>query len=163
MSADFTATAAAIFENNSATKETDEKYLTFWTDGQLFGVSIADVVQIVGMQPITAIPEYPSYAKGIINLRGTIIPMVDIRLRLGKEEAEYTERTCTIVIGINDTSVGLIVDSVDEVTKISNESVSPPPKIADGYVEGYITGIAKLSDKVVLLLDTAKIFGGAGF
>ena len=77
------------------------KYLTFFIEEQLFGVPIADVVQIVGMQDITKVPEFPSYAKGVINLRGIIIPIIDVRLRLKKEEITYNERTCIIVTNIN--------------------------------------------------------------
>lgn len=148
--------------------ESDEmkgKYLTFWTEKQLFGVPIANVVQIVGMQEITQVPEYPSYAKGIINLRGTIIPLIDIRLRFGKPEAEYDDRTCIIVTNIHESSFGFIVDEVDEVTNIDDDMISPPPKLSDDTVNTYLTGIARLknagdeAEKIVLTIDTAKILG----
>lgn len=144
------------------TREMDGKYLTFWTDGQLFGVPIVHVVQIVGMQKITEIPEFPYFAKGIINLRGSIIPLIDIRLRLGKEEAEYNERTCVIVTSINEKYVGFIVDEVDAVTSIPDDVISPPPQIS-GEESGYVIGIGKLADKVVLLMDTRKIVGAENF
>ncbi len=138
--------------------ETEGKYLTFLTDAQLFGIPIAFVVQIVGIQEITPIPEFPHYAKGIINLRGEIIPVIDMRLRLGRMEAEYGERTCIIVINIRDRYIGLIVDEVDEVTEISEEKISLPPRVnnADG---SYLTGVAKLEKRVALLLDTGKLLG----
>ncbi|MEG0542194.1 MAG: chemotaxis protein CheW [Angelakisella sp.] len=138
--------------------EMDGKYLTFFTDNQLFGVSIADVVQIVGMQGITEIPEFPHYAKGIINLRGAIIPVIDMRLRLGKLEAEYNERTCIIVTNINERYIGLIVDQVDEVADIANDLIAPPPTVS-GTGESYLTGIGKLTNKVVLLMDARKLLG----
>lgn len=134
-----------------------DKYLTFWTDGQLFGVPIADVVQIVGMQEITVIPEFPVYAKGIINLRGTVIPVIDVRLRLHKAEAEYNERTCIIVTNVNESNVGFIVDAVDEVTNIKGEDISAPPKVSDKTENAFLTGIGKRDSKVILLLDTSKI------
>ncbi|MEG1777853.1 MAG: chemotaxis protein CheW [Angelakisella sp.] len=140
------------------TSEMDGKYLTFWTDGQLFGVPIAHVVQIVGMQTITEVPEFPHYAKGIINLRGAIIPLIDARLRLGKQEVPYNERTCIIVTSINENFVGFIVDEVDAVIMIDDELISQPPQMSGG-TESYITGIGKLADKVVLLMDTRKIVG----
>lgn len=135
------------------------KYLTFWTDRQLFGVSIAHVVQIVGMQDITEVPEFPYYAKGVINLRGLVIPIIDIRLRLGKQEAEYNERTCIIVTDINGGNVGVIVDEVDAVSVISKENIAPPPQLSGGSTQGYITGIGKMESRVVLLIDSQKIVG----
>lgn len=133
------------------------KYLTFWTEGQLFGVPISDVVQIIQMQEFTVIPEFPSYAKGIINLRGSVIPIIDIRLRFGKEEIPYNEHTCIIVTSINDTLLGFIVDGVEEVTDIPDEEISEPPKMADDHTSVYLTGIGKHDGRVVLLLNTQKI------
>lgn len=132
------------------------KYLTFFTENQLFGIPIAHVVQIIGMQEITEIPEFPHYAKGIINLRGTIIPVMDIRLRLGKMEKGYDERTCIIVTQIRESMMGFIVDAVDAVTDIDEKSIAPQPKVS-GSDSTYITGVAKLQDKVVLLMSTAKL------
>lgn len=134
------------------------KYLTFWTDGQLYGVPIAHVVQIVGLQEVTQVPEFPYYAKGIINLRGAIIPVIDVRLRLGKYEAEYNERTCIIVTSIREREIGFIVDEVDEVTDIDDEFIAQPPKVA-GASDTYITGIGKLDHKVVLLMDVQRVLG----
>jgi purine-binding chemotaxis protein CheW len=134
-----------------------DKYLTFYTDKQLFGISIADVVQIVGMQDITAVPEFPSYAKGVINLRGTIIPIIDVRLRLKKEEIAYNERTCIIVTNINGAYIGFIVDSVNEVINIYKDNISNPPQMGNDYINTYITGIAKLNNNIVLLIDLKKI------
>ena len=133
------------------------KYLTFYTDNQLFGISIADVVQIVGMQDITAVPEFPSYAKGIINLRGIIIPIIDVRLRLRKKEIGYNERTCIIVTNINGSYIGFIVDEVNEVTNIDNEDISNPPQMGSDYTNTFITGIAKLNNRIVLLIDLKKV------
>jgi len=133
------------------------KYLTFYTEHQLFGIPIADVIQIVGMQEITIVPEFPNYAKGVINLRGTIIPIIDVRLRLKKEEKKYDDRTCIIVTNINDSYIGFIVDSVDEVAKINEDNISDPPKMGLDYVNTYITGIAKLKNNIVLLINLKKM------
>ncbi|MBE6721998.1 MAG: purine-binding chemotaxis protein CheW [Ruminococcaceae bacterium] len=135
------------------------KYLTFWTDSQLFGVPIKDVVQIVGMQEITEIPEYPYYAKGIINLRGAIVPLIDVRLRLGKPEQEYNDRTCIIVCNVHDIYFGFIVDEVEEVTDIADDQISPPPKLNSDTVNQYLTGVAHMGEKLVLTINTAKILG----
>lgn len=142
---------------NAELSEVEGKYLTFFTDNQLFGVPIADVVQIVGMQDITIIPDYPAYAKGIINLRGSIIPVIDIRLRFGKIEKDYDERTCIIVTLINDTAIGFIVDAVDAVTDIDSDNICEPPRVSAHEGSPYLTGVAKHESKVVLLMDTAKI------
>lgn len=152
-----TKTMSAGMDAAEGNAEMYGKYLTFWTENQLFGVPIADVVQIVGLQEITKIPEFPEYAKGIINLRGNIIPLIDVRLRFHKEEAPYNERTCIIVTNINDNSIGFIVDAVDAVTDIGDECISQPPKLAADTTNTYLTGVAKLENKVVLLLDTGKI------
>ena len=139
------------------TNEMKGKYLTFWTDKQLFGVPISDIVQIIGNQEITPIPDSPHYAKGVINLRGNIIPVIDVRLRFGKEEAEYDEKTCIIVSKIEESHIGIIVDSVDEVTTINDEDISLPPRMSKDRTNFYLTGIGKIENKVVMLLDTSKI------
>ncbi|QAT51344.1 purine-binding chemotaxis protein CheW [Caproiciproducens sp. NJN-50] len=133
------------------------KYLTFWTDGELFGLPISDVVQIISMQGITPLPDFPDYAKGVINLRGNIIPVIDIRVRFGKPEAEYNENTCIIVTSIEDSYMGFIVDAVDEVTDLDEDSISPPPKVSKDITNRYLTGIGQIEEKVILLLDVAKI------
>lgn len=135
----------------------DDKYLTFWIDNQLFGFPALDVAQIVGMQQITPIPEFPQYAKGIINLRGEIIPVLDMRLRLHRSEADYNERTCIIVTSINNNSIGLIVDTVEEVSEITKNQISPPPKLSNEITNVFLTGVAQLQDKIILLVDTEKI------
>lgn len=145
-----------IVEEND-TNEMKGKYLTFWTDKQLFGVPISDVVQIIGQQEITPVPDSPHYAKGVINLRGDIIPVIDVRLRFGKEEVEYDEHTCIIVTKIDESHFGFIVDSVDEVTNIGDDNISPPPKMSKDRTNAYLTGIGKVENKVVMLLDTSKI------
>lgn len=160
--------------NDAAAVEQDElinKYLTFWSAGQLFGIPIAEVVQIVGMQKITEIPEYPPYAKGIINLRGSIIPLIDVRLRLGKPEVDYNERTCIIVTNVQDNEFGFIVDEVDEVTLIEQDMVSQPPQMGgeSNATNRYLTGIARLPaeedqpEKIVLTISTKKLLGEQEF
>lgn len=154
---------------NIGSDELKGKYLTFWTDSQLFGVPIADVVQIVKVQEITEIPEFPSYAKGIINLRGNIIPVVDVRLRFGKEEIPYTDHTCIIITNIssmnsaNNSLMGFIVDGVEEVTDIPDEEISAPPRMNADLTNAFLTGVGKHDKKVVLLIDTMKILGDEQF
>lgn len=143
---------------DAANQEIDGKYLTFYLDNQLFGVPIADVVQIIGMQEITPVPDSPSYAKGVINLRGSIIPLIDIRLRFGKPELEYNERTCIIVTKLEETYIGFLVDSVNEVSVIEEENISATPTVMSGNnTNAYVTGIGRLHGKVVLLVDSKRI------
>ncbi|MFV0497343.1 MAG: chemotaxis protein CheW [Candidatus Fimivivens sp.] len=141
---------------SASADELKGKYLTFWTYGQLLGIPISLVVQIVKMQAITPMPEFPAYAKGVINLRGQIIPVIDIRLRLNQPIAEYSERTCIIVANIRDVAVGFIVDEVDEVISIDDSCISPPPTVASAK-NSYITGIAKLEKDVTLLIDAQRL------
>lgn len=139
------------------TSELDGKYLTFWTDEQLYGIPISNVVQIVQFQDITSIPESANYMVGIINLRGSIIPVIDVRIRFGKDAKPYTERTCIIVTNISSLIIGFIVDGVDEVTDIADEEISPPPSISRSAVSQFLTGIGKTQKKITLLLDVDKL------
>ena len=139
-------------------EEMENRYLIFWLDGQLFGLSIETVVQIVQMQEIIRIPQAPFYQKGIIHLRGSVIPVVDARLRLGRAEAEYTERTCILVCSVTGRIVGLIVDAVEEVLHIGPESISPPPEIAASGSD-YLRGVGKAERGMVLLLSPEKLWG----
>lgn len=133
------------------------KFLTFWMDRQLMAIPIAHVVQIVGIQTISEIPDSVPYLKGVINLRGSIIPVIDIRLRLGKMEKSYDERTCIIIVSTHEQEIGLIVDEVDAVVAISDDHISPPPPISDAAKQSYLSGIAKLDRTVVLILNAATI------
>lgn len=147
-----------VFENNNLNElqAHNDKYLTFFIEGRLFGISISDVIEIVGIQPITPVPKFPHYAKGIINLRGQIIHLIDIRLRFNKPEVPYNERTCIIVVNIGDNSAGFIVDEVDEVIDISEENIAPPPTIHKD-TSSYVVGIGKTANGIVLLLDAKRI------
>mgnify|MGYP003596611465 CR=1 FL=1 len=112
---------------------------------------------IIGIQQITDVPDLPEYIKGIINLRGKIIPVMDVRSRFKKEPREYDERTCIIVVDIGEISIGLIVDRVSEVLDIPEESVSPPPKVSKNAQNKYVKGIGKIGEDVKLILDCEKL------
>ena len=132
------------------------KYLTFSLGKEFYGIEIKHVTEIIGIQPVTEIPELPDHIKGIINLRGKIIPVMDVRLRFKKPPREYNDRTCVIVIDIKDVSVGLIVDSVSEVLSINEgDIVSPPDVKKDG--NKYIKAIGKVGDEIKLILDCDKL------
>ncbi|MDI9493606.1 MAG: chemotaxis protein CheW [Bacillota bacterium] len=147
-----------IHDEKKHVEETQKgRFLTFSLDEEVYGIEIQHVTEIIGMQTITRVPEVPEYVKGIINLRGKIIPVIDVRLKFGREPMEYNERTCIIVIDINDVSVGLIVDKVDEVLTIEEGGISPPPASKTGFENRYIKGIGKAGGKVQLLLDCEKL------
>lgn len=129
------------------------KFLTFALGKEEYGVEIKYVTEIIGIQAITEIPEMPDYIKGIINLRGKIIPIMDVRLRFSKEFKGYNDRTCIIVIELEDLSIGLVVDCVSEVLPIPEENISKPPNFQQGFQNKYIKGIGKVGQEVKLLLD----------
>ena len=143
--------------------ELESTYLTFVTDDQLFGIPIAEVVQIIGMQKITEIPEFPVYARGIINLRGEIIPIIDVRTRLCKPFMDYNDRTCIVVTDIQGKYFGFVVDQVDEVTEIPETSITPPPHMGNDVAARYLTGVARIKDKLVLIMDVRKFLGEQEF
>ncbi len=133
------------------------KFLTFSLGSEDFGIEIKYVTEIIGIQSITEIPETPEYVKGIINLRGKIIPVIDVRLRFKKPVVDYTDRTCIIVIDIDSVSVGLIVDTVSEVLTISEQEIVPPPDLKSGFHNKYIKGVGKVGNEVKLLLESKKL------
>ncbi len=133
------------------------KYLTFCIGNENYGIPIKFVTEIIGIQAITDVPELPNYIKGIINLRGKIIPVMDVRLRFKKEAKEYNDRTCIVVVDINEISVGLIVDQVDEVLAIPESDIVPPPDPGTGFNTRYIQAIGKVGEGVKLLLDCERL------
>ncbi|MGA3057744.1 MAG: chemotaxis protein CheW [Candidatus Limnocylindrales bacterium] len=124
-----------------------------------YGLDIARVFEIIRNQPITPVPRAPSFVKGVINLRGRIIPVVDLRGRFGMPEAEPTKETRIVVAESSSTTVGLIVDSVSEVLLVSADAVEPTPGVAAGADAQYLRGIAKLGGRLVLLLELDGLFG----
>lgn len=144
-----------VFEDEEDTQK--DKYLTFWLGKETYGIDIRVVIEIIGIQPITDVPEVPPYVKGIINLRGKIIPVIDMRLRFKREFKEYNDRTCIIVIEVNEIHIGLIVDGVSEVITIEEENVVPPPDLKSSQNK-YIRGIGKSEGAVTLLLDWNRLF-----
>jgi purine-binding chemotaxis protein CheW len=132
------------------------KYLIFSLGDELYGMEIRYITEIIGIQPITEIPEMPEYVKGVINLRGKIIPVMDARLRLKKVPREYDDRTCVIVIETGYISAGLIVDSVSEVMVMEDKDIALPPNInKEGYK--FIKGVGKTGGSVKLLIDCQEL------
>jgi purine-binding chemotaxis protein CheW len=153
---------AEIFKEIATQAEDTQhgKYLIFLLGNETYGIEIKFVTEIIGIQPIIAVPEVPVYVKGIINLRGRIIPVIDVRLKFGKEPVDYNDRTCIVVIEILDISIGIIVDNVAEVLSIPDESIVPPPDFKTGFQNKYIKSIGKTGNDVKLLLDCQKLLAG---
>lgn len=134
-------------------------FMTFQTGKEYFGISISYVIEILAMQPITAIPETDDYIKGLINLRGKIIPVIDVRVRFKMSPKEYTDRTCIIVIDVKSTVIGLIVEKIAEVDTIMDDDIVPPPTLGHKEHEHnkYVYGLARTGDTVKLLIDPEKL------
>lgn len=142
---------------NSVKDTLKGRFLTFSLGEESYGIEIKHVKEIIGIQAITEMPELPNYIKGIINLRGKIIPIMDVRLRFKKEPQEYSDRTCVVVVEIDDLSLGLIVDEVAEVMAIPAENIVDTPQMGHGGSNKYIKKIGKVDDDVKLLLECADL------
>ncbi len=136
-----------------------DTYVTFQSGKEHFALKIEYVNEIIVYQEITQIPENEEYIKGLINLRGRIIPVIDVRLRLKLEPKEYTDRTCIIIINVRGTVAGLIVDRVAEVVKIAEEDIQDPPNLGneEKCQNKYVYGIGKVGDSVKLLVDPDRL------
>jgi len=143
--------------------EKEGKYLTFSLAGEEYGIGILKIKEIIGMMPITPIPRTPSYVKGVINLRGKVIPVVDLRLKFEMEEISYTERTCIIVVETRGEAgsvlIGIVVDSVSEVLNIRGSEIEETPAFGARLDTDYILGMAKRDGGVKILLDIDKVLG----
>ncbi len=139
------------------------KYLTFSLAGEEYGIGILKIREIIGMMPVTTMPRTPDFVKGVINLRGKVIPIVDLRLRFNMDSMDYTERTCIIVVeitGENGTvQIGIVVDSVSEVLNVRGEDIEETPTFGTQLDTRFIQGMAKINDGVKILLDIDRIFG----
>lgn len=134
-------------------------FMTFQTGKEFYGISISYVNEIIVMQPITAIPEVEDYIKGLINLRGKIIPVIDVRARFKMEPQEYTDRNCIIVIDVKSTVIGLIVEKIAEVDTIPDDDIMPPPALSHKNTERnkYVYGLARTGNTMKLLLDPERL------
>ncbi|PCJ19087.1 MAG: chemotaxis protein CheW [Candidatus Cloacimonadota bacterium] len=145
-------------ENLEFEEDTQEgKFLTFKINNEDYGISIRYITEIIGIQKITPLPDLEGCVKGVINLRGKIIPVIDVRIKFGLSELDYHDRTCIIVVNINNKSVGLIIDEVAEVANIPNSLIEPPPSINQGGSSRYIEGMGKMKNSVLILLDVNRL------
>jgi purine-binding chemotaxis protein CheW len=136
----------------------EDMYLTFGVSGEEYGIGISYVTEVVGIQRIMEVPDVPHFIKGVINLRGKVIPVMDVRLRFGIEAVDYNERTVIIVLDINNVLVGLVVDYVSEVLEIPAANIDKPAQLAGTHNEtSVVLGYGKREEQVVILLDIEKL------
>lgn len=140
----------------------EDMYLTFAVGGEHYGVGIGVVTEIVGMQRIMGIPDVPEFIKGVINLRGKVIPLMDVRLRFGMEERAYDERTVIIVLEISDAPLGLIVDGVREVLEIAKDKIDRTSAIGSERTS-IVRGLGRIDERVAILLDEQMLASNADF
>ncbi|MCP4589685.1 MAG: purine-binding chemotaxis protein CheW [bacterium] len=138
------------------TSHEESKYLTFKLAEEEYGVVILKVREIIGIMSITAVPQMPAHMKGVINLRGKVIPVIDLRLKFGLEEIDHTEQTCIIVVDVGK-EIGIIVDTVSEVLDLRGENIEPPPAMGGSVDTSFILGMGKVDDEVKILLDIDKV------
>jgi len=135
------------------------KFLTFIVGDVGYGIEISCVVEIIGVQDVTLVPHTHEYVKGIINLRGTVVPVIDMGMRFGMGEVVYTERTCIIVLSLDDMSIGILVDGVQDVTDINDDDIQEPPK-TKGKDTGnhFIKAVGVAAEEIIQLIDVYKVF-----
>ena len=135
------------------------KYLTFLVGDVGYGIEISYVVEIISVQEITLVPHTHAYVKGIINLRGTVVPVIDMGMRFGQGEIEYTEKTCIIVLSMDDMSVGILVDGVQDVSNIEDENIQDPPKTTGNAIKNhFIKAVGISAGEVKQLIDVYTVF-----
>lgn len=141
--------------------EKEGKYLSFSLENEEYGIGILKVKEIIGMMTITSIPQTPNFVKGVINLRGRVIPIIDLRLKFGMEPMDYTDRTCIIVVEIEGPGgtiqIGCVVDSVSEVLNIHADQIEKPPTFGANLNTNFILGMAKMESGVKILLDIDRV------
>ena len=142
-------------------EETDDtqkdKFLTFHLGKEDYGIEICHVTEIIGIQKITVVPDMPESIRGVINLRGKVIPVMDVRSKFHLEPRDYDERTCIVVVEIDETSVGLVVDQVREVVEIPEDQIEPPPSSSFNSGGNYIDGLGKMGEEVKILLNVQQL------
>ena len=153
--------AQATVQNNFSSGS-QQKFLTFALAGEEYGISIMNIKEIIGIMPVTVLPQTPDYVKGVINLRGKVIPIIDLRSKFNLEQVEPTDRTCIIVIETETEDqgqilVGLIIDAVSEVVNLKGDEVEPAPTMQTQLSEQLILGLAKCENGVKILLDIDKV------
>ena len=134
------------------------QFMTFKSGTEHYGIELKYVNEIMGIQPITEVPEVEDYIKGLINLRGKIVPVIDVSIRFKQKPLEYTDRTCIIIVDVKGTVIGLIVETIADVVTIKDSDIDPPPAMGSGKVKNkYVYGLGKIGDGVNLLINPDKL------
>ncbi len=158
--------AKALDQAGKGMGDREGKYLTFSLAGEEYGIEILKVKEIIGMMAVTTVPQTPAFVKGVINLRGKVIPVADLRSKFGMLSAEYTDRTCIIVVevrnGTGRVMMGIVVDSVSEVLSIKGGDIEETPAFGAKLQTDYILGMAKMQGGVKILLDIDRVLGTDG-
>jgi len=144
--------------NTVAEGDMSDRYLTFYLGETVYGLELFRVVDILTIPPITPVPGIPSYIKGVTNLRGKIVPVIDVRTKFNQMEVEYTDKTCIIVVVIHDMQVGLIVDSVSDVVTVGPNELTNPPEFGVNESNKYLSTIAHTGGRIILNIDCEKFF-----
>ncbi len=156
--------SCAARRGGGATTEKEGKYLTFALGPEEYGLEILKVREIIGYMDITAVPQTPDYVKGVINLRGQVIPVIDLRAKFGMDTTEATEETCIIVVEITQDhhkfNTGIVVDHVQEVLDIAGENIEDAPQFGSSVDTSFILGMGKVGESVKILLDIDKVLAG---
>jgi len=153
-------TAEMVSSANVQGRDLGGKSLTFGLAGEEYGLEILKVREIIGMMDITAVPRTPEFVRGVINLRGKVIPVVDLRLKFGMPPAEATDQTCIIVVDVGRVEMGIMVDKVSEVLDIASEDIEPPPSFGVSVDTEFILGMGKANNRVTILLDISRVLTG---
>ena len=138
------------------------QFLTFTLQNEEYGIEILKVQEIKGFSKITPIPNAPPFVRGVMNLRGTVVPIIDLRARFSMTEKDYDQFTCIIVVNVGTRVVGLVVDTVSDVLNIPNDAIADPPELTCSGDSSCITGMGKLGERIVMLLDTGRLVGVEG-
>jgi purine-binding chemotaxis protein CheW len=144
---------------NVAIDSEERQLVVFQLGAELYGVEIARVHEIIRLQSVTRVPRAPAFVEGVINLRGKVIPVIDLRRRFGLPAADHTRASRVVVVEIGEQVVGIVVDSVSEVLRVKSSIVEPPSPVVAGIDSEYLHGIAKLPDRLVILLDLDRVLG----
>ncbi len=144
-------------EQNTA-QSRRERYLTFFLGEEQYGIAIDRVKEIIAIMKVTNVPKTPEYMRGVINLRGSIIPVVDTRLRFGMETIEEDMHTAIVIVEVDKVNIGFIVDRVEEVASIDSAALSEPPKFGNNIDTDFICSMAQMDENVVMILDVLKLF-----
>jgi purine-binding chemotaxis protein CheW len=143
--------------SNETVRVEEEQLVVFNLSGEIYGVEISTVREIIRMQPVTGVPKTPDFVEGVINLRGKVIPVIDLHKRFDLPLVEETVHSRIMVVEVDNITVGMIVDSVSEVLRIPKDSIDPPPPVISGVDSAFLRGVGKLEDKLIILLDLNQV------